>query len=65
MGETIDRLLIPFALVMLLSATGCQSWHTSAVLPGLIATKGERQVVKQARNDPFPSPRDVGMTNDE
>jgi len=47
---------------------GCQSWLASSSLTGLTATKGERLVVKQAKNDPFPSPSDVGikaMTNNE
>ncbi|NOY29859.1 MAG: hypothetical protein GXP28_06675 [Planctomycetes bacterium] len=54
---------------MLVAMIGCQSWQSSSVLPGLTATKDERLVVKQAKNDPFPSPSDVGiqgqMTNNE
>jgi len=56
-------------LLVLFATIGCQSWHTSSVLPGLTASKGERLVVKQAKNDPFPSPSDVGFkgqrANDE
>lgn len=45
----------------LASAVGCQSWRSSGAIPGLGSTKGERQVLKQAKHDPFPSPSDVGM----
>lgn len=46
-------------LMLLAAIAGCQSWTSS--LSGLRATKGERRVVQQAKNDPFPSPSDVGM----
>ncbi len=55
--------------LVLVAMVGCQSWLATSSLTGLTATKDERLVVKQAKNDPFPSPSDVGiqgrMTNDE
>jgi len=47
--------------LVLVAAIGCQSWQSSASLSGLTASKDERLVVKQAKNDPFPSPSDVGI----
>ena len=38
---------------------GCQSWGSA--LPDLTTTKDERLAVQQAKNDPFPSPADVGL----
>ena len=43
-----------FALV------GCQSF-APAGLGSLAAKQREQKVVKQAANDPFPSPKDVGL----
>ena len=60
--QDMPRLVVPstlFAILMLSATTGCQSWNS--VLPNLTTSKGERQVVQQARNDPFPSPADVGL----
>ena len=48
-------------ILLLLAFTGCQSWQSPSVLPGLTASKGERLVMQQAKNDPFPSPSEVGM----
>jgi len=47
--------------LVFVAALGCQSWLPSSALSGLTATQGERLVVKQAKNDPFPSPSDVGI----
>lgn len=44
-----------------LASTGCQTWR-SAAIPGMASKQGEREVLKQAKQDPFPSPSDVGMT---
>jgi len=52
-------------LLVLAATLGCQSWQTSSVFPGLTATKGERLIVKKAKNDPFPSPSDVGFKGEE
>jgi len=53
------------ALLVLTATIGCQSWQTSSILPGLTTTKGERLIKKQAKNDPFPSPSDVGFKGEE
>jgi len=45
---------------VVIASSGCQSWH-SAAIPGLASKQGERQVLRQAKQDPFPSPSDVGM----
>ena len=47
--------------VWLLACSGCQTWQSSSALPGLAAGQGERQVLREAKNDPFPSPSEVGM----
>ena len=49
-----------FSVGLLVSA-GCQTWRSAAVIPGLSSTSGERAILSQAKNDPFPSPSDVGM----
>lgn len=54
-----SRTAILFAFIFTLA--GCQSWQSSSGLPGLSFSKVERQIVKQAKNDPFPSPKQVGM----
>lgn len=45
----------------LIVSSGCQTWHSSSALPGLKSKQGERQVLREAKNDPFPSPSEVGM----
>jgi hypothetical protein len=47
--------------VCLIASNGCQSWQSSAALPGLVSGSGERQVLREAKNDPFPSPSEVGI----
>ena len=54
-----SRLTVGFAILFALA--GCQSWQSSTGIPGLGFSKVERQIVKQAKNDPFPSPKQVGM----
>jgi hypothetical protein len=63
MKELIESTWFRLTLgVVLISAlAGCQSWQSSTGIPGLGASKVERQIVKQAKNDPFPSPDQVGM----
>lgn len=47
----------------LVVSSGCQTWRSSAALPGGVsAKKNQREVLKNAKKDPFPSPSDVGMT---
>lgn len=58
-------LRLSVALLLFCGMTGCQVWNASSILPGLTASKSERVVMKQAKNDPFPSPRDVGMKASE
>ncbi len=48
-------------VVLTFALAGCQSWQSSTGIPGLGFSKVERQIVKQAKNDPFPSPKQVGM----
>ncbi|NOY41321.1 MAG: hypothetical protein GXP26_05735 [Planctomycetes bacterium] len=65
MLKITDRLRLSVALLLVGGISGCQVWHASPHLSGLTATKGERQVVKRSKNDPFPSPSDVGMEASE
>jgi len=53
------------AMLLVCVFTGCQAWQSSSALPGLLVSKAERQAVDQAKNDPFPSPSDVGMSAPE
>lgn len=46
----------------LLMSSGCQTWRSSSALAGMGTKKGDKQTVKEAKNDPFPSPADVGLT---
>jgi len=50
-------------IFLLLSGAGlgCQSWQSSAALPGLTTTRAQRKVLQHVERDPFPSPGDVGM----
>ncbi len=52
-------------LFVLAATIGCQNWQTSSAFSGLTADKGERLIKKQAKNDPFPSPSDVGFKGEE
>ena len=63
MQSTWSRLTVGFALLFafIFVLAGCQTWQSSPGLPGLGFSKVERQIVKQAKNDPFPSPKQVGM----
>ncbi len=47
------------AFVMLNS--GCAMWRSASAIPRLSSKQGEREVLEQAKNDPFPSPADVGL----
>ena len=57
----MQHVRIAAALACLTLLAGCQTWQPSPGLPGLGFSKVERQIVKQAKNDPFPSPKQVGM----
>ena len=45
----------------LIASSGCQIWQSSSVIPGMGSKQSERRVLREAKNDPFPSPSDVGM----
>ena len=47
-------------LVAAFALVGCQSF-APAGLGSLTAKQREQKIVKQAANDPFPSPKDVGL----
>ena len=49
------------ALLMLFASVGCSSWQSSAGLPGLTAWNEERNILKKVKNDPFPTPQQVGL----
>ena len=49
-----------FALAAAFALVGCQSF-APAGLGSLTAKQREQKIVKQAANDPFPSPSDVGL----
>ena len=53
-----------FAFVAALAFVGCQSF-APAGLGSLTAKQREQKIVKQAANDPFPSPSDVGLGGNE
>ena len=46
------------------AALGCQSFAPTG-LGALAAKQKEQKIVKQAANDPFPSPQDVGLGGNE
>ena len=59
----IRRCLCAVAMLVSLTVTnGCQTWHSGSAISGLTAKASEREAIRQAKNDPFPSPSDVGMT---
>lgn len=47
--------------VCVLMTAGCQTWKSSSAIPGMSAKKSEREALRQAKHDPFPSPSQVGM----
>ncbi len=55
------RLRLALGISLILAMAGCQAWHSKLGAPGFGFSKGERQIVEQAKNDPFPSPDQVGM----
>ena len=50
-------------LATALALVGCQSFAPAGLagLGSLTAKQREQKIVKQAANDPFPSPQDVGL----
>ena len=63
MKELEASILVRFtaALALVAAFAGCQAWQSSTGIPVIGSSKGERQIVKQAKNDPFPSPDQVGL----
>lgn len=58
------RLLITMGGMFFIALTGCQIWQTTSSIAGLGTSSKERQIVKQAMNDPFPSPDQVGVESE-
>ncbi|MEM8944515.1 MAG: hypothetical protein AAGD11_04965 [Planctomycetota bacterium] len=59
----IQRRVGPIGLVLggMIACCGCQTWQSTAAIPGMGAKRNETKVLQQAKNDPFPSPSDVGL----
>lgn len=53
--------LSALGLLLLTAITGCTSWQTTPGLPGLSEWNEERAVLKKVKNDPFPTPQQVGL----
>ena len=54
----------PWAVVALgvsLLLTGCQSLMPGGPAPGVTSRTSEKQIAKLAKNDPFPTPQQVGI----
>jgi hypothetical protein len=52
-------------LALAVIAGGCQGLSRSSLVPGFAESRQERQIARQAENDPFPSPSDVGIQSPE
>jgi hypothetical protein len=52
-------ILVAFSLVL---AAGCQSFAPGS-LAGLSTARKESRILKEAQNEPFPSPADVGLAS--
>lgn len=52
-------------LVLAVAGSGCQGVGGSALLSGFSESKQEREIVRLAEHDPFPSPSDVGFSTAE
>lgn len=48
-------------IALLLTGVGCTTWQSSSGLPGLGAWNEERNILKKVKNDPFPTPQQVGL----
>jgi hypothetical protein len=58
---TVARWLSCSCLTLCIAAGGCQALSNSSLVPGMEESRRERQIVRQAEYDPFPSPGDVGI----
>lgn len=48
-------------IMLLLISAGCTSWQSPTGLPGLGTWNEERNILKKVKNDPFPTPQQVGL----
>ncbi len=48
-------------VALLVTSVGCSAWQSSASLPGLGTWNEERNILKKVKNDPFPTPQQVGL----
>jgi hypothetical protein len=48
--------------LLLVGSVGCQQVHQGISLPGITASSQDKKAVQLAKQDPFPSPADVGIT---
>jgi hypothetical protein len=51
-----------FVALSLIVAGGCQSFAPGS-LAGLSTARKESRILKEAQNEPFPSPADVGLAS--
>lgn len=49
------------AMLLTLFLPGCQTWQSSTGIPGLDGWSEDSKIEKSAKNDPFPSPQQVGL----
>ncbi len=57
-----QRVLVAALLsVFITFSVGCAMWRSASAIPHISSKQGEREVLEQAKNDPFPSPADVGL----
>lgn len=57
-GLRARALWAPLAIAGAVTAIGCQSFAPAG---GLTAKGRDQKIIKQAANDPFPTPGDVGL----
>ncbi|QDU55422.1 hypothetical protein Pan181_16110 [Aeoliella mucimassa] len=54
------------AAVLMVSSTGCQMYRPpGAMLPSLAAAKQDREIEKFAETSSFPTPEQVGLTDED
>jgi hypothetical protein len=63
-GRPLSRVALLGVGLAMFASTGCQSFAPMG-LGSLAAKHKEQKIVKQAANDPFPSPKDVGLGGNE
>ena len=55
------RIFVTAAIPLALCLPGCQAWQSSTGIPGLDGWSEDSKIEKSAKNDPFPSPQQVGL----